>query len=74
MKPFGGKKFGSNDGVIGQTNTFPEDLDKSFLLEGVKKLGQCMALKGEYVEKFKFFFCRKIFVLFKKSRRMYQIE
>ena len=54
-KRLGGKRFGSNDEIISQTNTYFEDLDKFYFLEGIKKLEKCwmkcIELKGDYVEK-----------------------
>ena len=54
-KWLGGKRFYSNDEIISQTNTYSEDLEKSYLLEGVQKLEQrwtkCKELKGDYIEK-----------------------
>jgi histone-lysine N-methyltransferase SETMAR len=54
-KWLGGKRFDSNDDVISQTKAYFEDLDKSYFLEGIKKLvkrwTKCIELKGDYVEK-----------------------
>ena len=36
-KLLGGKTFDSNDEIISQTNTYFEDLEKSYFLEGIKK-------------------------------------
>ena len=49
------KEIVFNDEIISQTNTYSEDLEKSYLLEGVQKLEQrwtkCKELKGDYIEK-----------------------
>ena len=54
-KWLGEKRFDSNDEIISQTNIYFEDLDKSYFLEGIKKLEihwmKCIELKGDYVEK-----------------------
>lgn len=54
-KWLGGKRFGSNEEVITETNAYFEGLDGSYYLEGIKKLEtrwtKCIALKGDYVEK-----------------------
>ncbi|QQP58373.1 Putative mariner transposase [Caligus rogercresseyi] len=50
-----GKRFYSNNEIISQTNKYFEDLEKSYFLEGIKKLEKrwtkCIELKGDYVEK-----------------------
>ncbi|QQP52895.1 Putative mariner transposase [Caligus rogercresseyi] len=50
-----GKRFYSNNEIVSQTNTYFEDLEKSYFLEGIKFLEKrwtkCIALKGDYVEK-----------------------
>ncbi|QQP55123.1 Putative mariner length, partial [Caligus rogercresseyi] len=50
-----GKRFYSNNEIISQTNTYFEDLEKSYFLEGIKKLEKrwtkCIEFKGDYVEK-----------------------
>ena len=50
-KWLGGKRFYSNDEIISQTNTYFEDLEKSFSLEGIQKLEKrctkCIELKGD---------------------------
>ena len=52
-KWLGGKIFYSNDEIISQTNTYFEDLEKSY--EGIQKLEKrwtkCIELKGDYIEK-----------------------
>ena len=54
-KWLGGKRFYSNDEIISQTNTYFEDLEKSYFLEGIQKLEKrwtkCIELKGDYIEK-----------------------
>jgi len=54
-KWLGGKRFGSNEEVITETNAYFESLEKSYFLEGIKKLEKrwtkCIELKGDYVEK-----------------------
>ena len=54
-KWLGEKRFYSNDEIISQTNTYFEDLEKSYFLEGIQKLEKrwtkCVELKGDYVEK-----------------------
>lgn len=54
-KWLGGKRFGSNDEVINETNAYFDDLPKSHFLEGIGKLekrwNKCVELKGDYVEK-----------------------
>lgn len=54
-KWLGGKRFGSNEEVISETNTYFEDLEKTFFLNGIKMLEKrwtkCIELKGDYVEK-----------------------
>ena len=37
-KWLGGKRFYSNDEIVTQTNTYFEDLEKSYFLEGIQKL------------------------------------
>ncbi|EFN77918.1 Histone-lysine N-methyltransferase SETMAR, partial [Harpegnathos saltator] len=53
-KWLGGKRFGSNEEVITETNAYFEGLEKTYYLEGIKKLGKwwtkCIELKGDYVE------------------------
>ena len=41
-KLLGGKRFDSNNEIISQTNTYFEDLDKSYFLEGIKKTGKTL--------------------------------
>ena len=52
-----GQRFTSNEEVIAQTDASFEDLPKSYFLDGFKKLdkrlGKCVELKGDYVEKYK---------------------
>jgi len=54
-KWLGGKRFGSNDEVIVETNAYFEEFDKSYFKEGLLKLekrwNKCIELKGDYVEK-----------------------
>ena len=54
-KWLGGKRFYSNDENFSQTNTYLEDLEKSYFLEGLQKLEKrwtkCIQLKGDYIEK-----------------------
>ena len=54
-KWLGEKRFYSNDEIISQTNTYFEDLEKAYFLEGIQKLEKrwtrCIELKGDYIEK-----------------------
>ena len=54
-KWLGRKRFYSNDEIISQTNTYFEDVEKSYFLEGIQKLEKrwtkCIELKGDYIEK-----------------------
>lgn len=54
-KWLGGKRFGSNEEVMAETNAYFEEFDKSYYLDGIKKLEyrwtKCIELKGDYVEK-----------------------
>lgn len=54
-KWLGGKRFESNKEVITETNGYFESLEKTYYLEGIKKLEKrwtkCIELKGDYVEK-----------------------
>ncbi|XP_066254460.1 histone-lysine N-methyltransferase SETMAR-like [Euwallacea similis] len=54
-KWLGGKRFGSNEEVITETNAYFEGLDKTYYLEGIKQLEKrwtkCIELKVDYVEK-----------------------
>jgi len=54
-KWLGGKRFMSNEEVIDQTKAYFEEFDKSYFLDGLKKLEhrwtKCIELKGDYVEK-----------------------
>lgn len=54
-KWLGGKRFASNEEVIAATNAYFAEFDKSYYLEGLKKLenrwSKCIELKGDYVEK-----------------------
>lgn len=54
-KWLGGKRFGSNEEVITETEAYFEGFQKSYYLEGIKKLEdrwtKCVSLKGDYVEK-----------------------
>ena len=49
-----GKKFGSNEEVIAETETYFESKDKSFYIKGIEKLekrwNECITLEGEYVD------------------------
>ena len=51
----GEKRFYSNDKIISQTNSYFEDLEKSYFLEGIQKLKKrwtkCIEFKGDYIEK-----------------------
>ena len=63
-KWLGGNRFYSNDEIISETNTYFEDLEKSYFLEGIQKLEKswtnCIELKGAYIEKITFY--QKTFV------------
>ena len=54
-KWLGGRRFTSNEEVIAETNAYFAEFDKSYYLEGLKKLenrwARCIELKGDYVEK-----------------------
>ena len=54
-KWLGGKRFYSNDEIISQTNTYFDDLEKSYYLERIQKLEKrwtkWIELKREYIEK-----------------------
>lgn len=54
-KWLGGKRFSSNEEIIDATNAYFAEFEKSYFLEGLKKLEyrweKCIALKGDYVEK-----------------------
>jgi len=54
-KWLGGKRFTSNEQVIDQTEAYFEEFDKSYFLDGLKKLEhrwtKCIELRGDYVEK-----------------------
>ncbi|QQP51330.1 Mariner transposase [Caligus rogercresseyi] len=41
-KRLAGKRFYSNNEIISQTNTYFEDLEKSYFLEGIKKIGETL--------------------------------
>ena len=49
------KRFTSNEEVIDQTEAYFEEFDKSYFLDGLKKLEhrwtKCIELRGDYVEK-----------------------
>jgi len=49
-----GKRFGSNEEVIAETEAYFEDKDKPFYKRGVGKLEKrwtdCIALEGDYVK------------------------
>ena len=63
-KWLGGKRFYSNDEIISQTNTYFEDLEKSYFLEGIQKLERrrtkCIELKADYIEKQNYFLSKKL--------------
>lgn len=50
-----GQRFTSNEEVIAETNAYFEDFQKSYFLDGLKKLEdrliKCIDLQGDYVEK-----------------------
>ena len=50
-----GRRFTSNGEVINETEAYFAEFDKSFFLNGLKKLeyrwSRCIELKGDYVEK-----------------------
>ncbi|KAG5333929.1 SETMR methyltransferase, partial [Acromyrmex charruanus] len=54
-KWFGGKRFTTREQLIAETETYFEELDKSYYSDGLKKLEnrwiKCIELKGDYVEK-----------------------
>jgi histone-lysine N-methyltransferase SETMAR len=54
-KWLGGKRFEDREELIGETEAYFEGLEKSYFLEGIKKLenrwAKCIELKGDYVEK-----------------------
>lgn len=54
-KSLSGKKFGSKEEVIAETETYFEDFDKSYFSDGIKKLEvlwtKRIELKGDYVGK-----------------------
>lgn len=54
-KWLGGKRFSSNSEIITATNAYFEEFEKSYFLEGLKKLEhrwkKCIIMKGDYVEK-----------------------
>ena len=54
-KWLGGKRFYFNDEIISQTNTYFEDLEKSYFLKGLQKLEKSwtksIEFKGDYIEK-----------------------
>ena len=49
-----GKRFGSNEEVISETEAYFEAKDKSFNKKGIELLekhwNQCITLKGDYVD------------------------
>ena len=49
-----GKRFGSNEGVIAETEAYIEAKDKSFYKKGIemleKRWNECMTLEGDYVD------------------------
>ena len=50
-----GKRFGSNEAVIAETEAYFEAKDKSFHKHGIEKLDKrwndCIALEGDYIDK-----------------------
>ncbi|EGI60951.1 Histone-lysine N-methyltransferase SETMAR, partial [Acromyrmex echinatior] len=54
-KSLAGQKFQSNEEVIAATEVYFADLEKTYFLDGLKKLEhrwvKCIELKGDYVEK-----------------------
>ena len=56
-KWLGRQRFTSNEKVIAETDAYFEDLQKSYFLDGLKKLEKrlekCIELKGDYVENLK---------------------
>ena len=58
-KWIGGKRFYSNDEIISQTNTYFENVEKSYILEEIQKLEKrwtkCIELKDDYIEKQNYF-------------------
>jgi hypothetical protein len=54
-KLLGGERFASNEEVITEIGAYFVEFDKSYFLEGLKKLesrwAKCIELKGDYVEK-----------------------
>ena len=50
-----GQRFSSNSEIINATNAYFEEFEKSYFLEGLKKLEhrweKCIVMKGDYVEK-----------------------
>lgn len=63
-----GKRFGSNKAVIAAINGYFEGLPQSHFRDGIqlleKRLTKCIKLKGDYVEKLKYFQSKKTFRLF----------
>ena len=49
-----GKRFGSNEEVIAETEAYFEAEDKSFYKHGIEKLekrwNDCIALEGDYID------------------------
>ena len=49
-----GKKFGSNEEMIAETETYFESIDESFYKKGIekieKRLYECITLEGNYVD------------------------
>ena len=58
-KWLGGKRFYSNDEIISQTNTYFEELEKSYLLEGIQKLEKRCTKCIEFKGKIKLLFIKK---------------
>ena len=54
-KWFGGKRFTTKEQLIAETKAYYEELDKSYYLDGLKKLEnhwiKYIELKGDYVKK-----------------------
>ena len=49
-----GKRFGSNEGVIAETEAYFEAKDKSFHKKGIeileKRWNECITLEGDYID------------------------
>ena len=66
-KWFGGKRFYSNDEIISQTNTYFEDLEKSYFLVAIQKLEtrwtKCIELNLTILKNKKLFMKKPLFDL-----------